>query len=194
MLVPLILLNFSFYFFFSPCFCGGFLYTNIIMKIIELQQLNHDCKKLLEICQDVCPFLHSIFNTQYLTGARFSDVYYLHKWYLKNESTLVLKPCKNNDIRIFNTDEVDYLLYKQVKDDFNVYNLTSYSTALHWFTRMYPTPNIMVKSKPIKTHVFRHLKAKTLKKQGATDIEIQKYLGEKNLYSAKTYIYSNIYQ
>lgn len=164
------------------------------MKIYTTDEIEAYVLDFLKVCRNFDPYFYSIFNTQYITGARFSDVYNLENWSIINDNTISLQPKKQNNLRIFDIDDMDDLLIQQVKSGYNGYELTSYSSALFWFKRIFPNPNLRVLNKPVKTHIFRHLKAKKLKEEGKTDKEIQQYLGEKKEISARAYIYSSIYE
>ncbi|WP_172914071.1 hypothetical protein [Capnocytophaga canis] len=163
------------------------------MNIYSTSQIDSVVLRFLQTCQKFDPILYSIFYNQYLTGCRFDDIHNLARWELKNDNTLILSPCKKNNLRVFNINEVDFLLYEQIRYSYNVYQSISFSTALLHFGRLFPNPNLMIKNKPVKTHIFRHLKARKLKASGMSDHEIKEYLGERNMMSAHSYIYSVIY-
>ena len=163
------------------------------MKIYKLEELELASEVFLERVQIYNPIQASIYQNQINLGCRFNDVMKLEKWTIVNELTVSLLPQKNNSLRVFNKSDLDVLLLHQLENNYNYYAKTSYSDAISVFYRMFPIPNIRVKNKPIKTHIFRHIKAKQLKREGKTDNEIRLYLGENMQRSANDYIYSQVY-
>ena len=163
------------------------------MKIYTLEELELASEIFLERVQIYNPIQASIYQNQINLGCRFNDVMKLEKWSIVNELTVSLLPQKNNSLRVFNKSDLDVMLRHQLENNYNLYSKTSYSDAISVFYRMFPLPNIRVKNKPIKTHIFRHIKAKRLKANGMSDNDIRLYLGENMQRSANDYIYSQVY-
>ena len=163
------------------------------MRIYTLEELELASEVFLERVQIYNPIQASIYQNQINLGCRFNDVMKLEKWSIVNELTVSLLPQKNNSLRVFNKSDLDVMLRHQLENNYNYYAKTSYSDAISVFYRMFPIPNIRVKNKPIKTHIFRHIKAKRLKANGMSDNDIRLYLGENMQRSANDYIYSQVY-
>ncbi len=164
------------------------------MKVITLEDLESASQIFIDRVSIYNSIQSSIYSNQLNLGCRFNDVYNLERWSIVNELTVKLQPCKNNSVRVFNKSELDFMLLDQLENNYNLYEKTSYSDAVSVFYRMFPIPNIRVKNKPIKSHIFRHIKAKQLKRNGMSDNDIRLYLGENHQRSANDYIYSTIYR
>lgn len=156
-------------------------------------QINEMLTVLLNRLEDHNIFLFSVFQTMYKTGGRFSDIYNHQNWTVIDANYLKLTPQKNNNIRIIPASDINFYLYDSILNGWDIGREFSYSYAKNAYNRFFPGPKLFVKSKPVTTHLFRHNKAKLLKKEGNTDSQIQQYLGEKSITSANQYIYSNIY-
>lgn len=163
------------------------------MRIYTLEELESASILFLERVQIYNPIQASIYQNQINLGCRFNDVMKLAKWKEVNDLTCTLQPQKNNSLRVFNKSDLDVILRHQLENGYDLYSTTSYSDAISVFYRMFPIPNIRIKNKPVKTHIFRHIKAKRLKANGMTDNEIRLYLGENMQRSANDYIYSTVY-
>lgn len=163
------------------------------MNIVTLEVLEKASITFLERIQIYNPIQASIYQNQIVTGARFNDVAKLANWSIVNDKTIKLQPQKKNDIRVFNIEELDVMLVDQLRSGYDMYRQTSYKNAVEVFNSMFPVRRMMVKNKSIKTHIFRHIKAKQLKRQELSDNDIRLYLGERSQRSANDYIYSTIY-
>lgn len=163
------------------------------MKIVTLEELETAVPIFLGRVLQNNIVQASIYQNQSNTGARYHDIARLSNWSVKNGNSFVLKPLKNNDIRIFSKDDIDVMLMQQIVHGYDMYSRSSYKSGVEVFNAMFPIRKMQVKGKPIKTHIFRHIKAKRLKRDGYSDNEIRLYLGERSQRSANDYIYSTIY-
>jgi site-specific recombinase XerD len=161
-------------------------------KVFTTVEINDFCLYFLETCTKAHPRYFPLFDTLYRTGMRFEDCFSLVRWQILENSMVAVSTAKGSDIRLFGQSEINpSLLAAVTSGNLDFFNF-SYSTALRYFSLAFPIPNLTIGGKRVKTHIFRHNKARTLKESGLSDIEIQKYLGEKNLSSAVSYIYSTI--
>lgn len=173
---------------------GGFFLKFNYMRVLTLEELEQATAVFMERVVIYNPIQASIYQNQINLGCRFNDVYKLEKWQIVNSLTVSLRPQKNNSLRVFNKSDLDFMLLDQLENEYNYYSKTSYSDAISVFFRMFPYPRIKVKNKFVKTHVFRHIKAKQLKRDGMSDNDIRLFLGENMQRSANDYIYSTVYQ
>ena len=158
-----------------------------------LEQLQAQRDKILDSFKNFDAIMYSIFLNMATTGARFNDVYEVKRWTLLESGMLQLEPQKRNNLRYFSRDQVDTLLLDQIVTGENYYSKVSYSNCLFWYKRFSDGLNLNVKTMAVQTHLFRHIKAKELKEDGMTDIEVQNYLGERHLISAHSYINSRVF-
>ncbi len=163
------------------------------MKKIDLLQLEQICTDILGVLQNYDQVLFSIFETMYKTGLRYNDIC---KMYAEKQGANWIFICptsKGGAIKNYQATEINNQFAISLQAGCNLTTLTSYSNAKRIFKRINPHGTLYVRSKPITTHIFRHLKAKQLKASGQSDIAIQGVLGQKKLSSTQVYIYSTIY-
>lgn len=161
-------------------------------KVFTTEEINQYCLLFLETCTKAHPRYFPLFDTLYRTGMRFEDCFTLLRWEILSEQKVAVATAKGSDIRILDGSEINPALLAAVAAGNTQFFNFSYSTALRYFSLAFPQPNLKIGGKKVKTHIFRHNKARTLKASGLSDQEIQRYLGEKNLSSANAYIYSVI--
>lgn len=163
------------------------------MKVFTLQELQIIAVTILDNFRDFDPYMYAYFNTMFLTGARFGDVYDYSRWSVVDSERISLMPQKGNNLRTFFNIDIDAYLLNSIQNNYDFSNMISYSNSLIWFKRFSPEPNLMVKNKPVLTHLFRHIKAKELSANGYTDGQIKTYFGQSKIASTQAYIYSQVY-
>ena len=159
---------------------------------LSTEEINELCLQFLETTTKAHPRYYPLFDMLFRTGMRFEDCYSLSRWAIVSPQVVTVQTAKGSDIRTFTESDINPYLWAAIHaQNFSYFNF-SYSTIRRYFSLAFPIPNLTVLSKPIKTHIFRHNKARMLKASGLSDLEIKAYLGERSLSSAKSYIYSNI--
>lgn len=164
----------------------------MLERVFTTEEINQFCLHFLETCTKAHPRYFPLFDTLYRTGMRFEDCFTLERWEIIGKQKVAVSTAKGSDIRILDGSEINPSLFAAVEGGNTLFFNFSYSTALRYFSLAFPQPNLQIGEKKVKTHIFRHNKARTLKASGLSDHQIQKYLGEKNLSSANAYIYSII--
>lgn len=159
---------------------------------------NTDIKKIIDMSlQSALSYdyiAYALFHTLYLTGCRYAELVHPENWSVIDDNNLSLQPAKKNNIRLFKASEIDDLFLTCLQNNYNIFAIKSYTYYLRTLNRLGGISDVYVKNKGISLHIFRHYKARILKEQGKTDLQIQQYLGERSLNSAKHYIYSTIYR
>ena len=162
------------------------------MYLVSLPFLNQEIGRFIANIGTFYPRLSPSFKICYSVGTRLVESVEPSRWtaFLNYYS---LQTAKGSATRIIKFDELTeesrYFLdneenYPQQRPQ-GIFEGTMHA---YWAGREY-----YIGEKRSYTHIFRHLKAKNMKAQGFRDTQIQEYLGEKKLSSAKGYIYSEIY-
>ncbi len=138
-------------------------------------------------------YLHDFFSNQFQTGIRYIELYELIRWSYIDDNQIILNTAKDSYDRTFTSNDITFPFYESIITGEFLYNTCAYTTTSRYFKRYYRWPGVYVGTKSLSTHIFRHHKAKQLKHEGLTDLEIQLYFGEKDLKNVQTYIYSQIF-
>ncbi len=163
------------------------------MKKIDLLQLEQICSDILSILQSYDQVLFSIFDTMFKTGLRYNDICRMYAEKQGANWIFICPTSKGGAVKYYQATDLNNQFAISLQNGLNLTALTSYSNAKRIFKRVNPHGPLYVRSKPVTTHIFRHLKAKQLKASGQSDIAIQNVLGQKKLSSTQVYIYSIIY-
>jgi len=138
------------------------------------------------------PRISPSFKICFVVGTRLIESIQPTRWQNLG-SEFKLTTAKGSDYRIINYTELQpesiyYLLNGE--DAYQERPQTLYENTMK---RFYQGREFYIGEKRSFTHIFRHRIAKNMKAEGYNDGQIQQYLGEKTLVSAKQYIYSEIY-
>lgn len=163
------------------------------MKILTPNQINKICRHVVETSEHYDIFLHSLFETLFLTGLRAGEVLDFSRWTVTPEGNLTVQTQKNSSPRIFKPEELSSVFADVILTNNIQLIRFNYKYIQRLFNRFSTYPQIFVGNKQVSTHLFRHNKAKRMLVEGYTDIQIQSYLGEKDLKNALNYINSDVY-
>ncbi len=163
------------------------------MQILTDKEIDKICKKVLQTSELNDIFLYSLFDSLYKTGLRVGEIIDFSRWSIIDKKYLQVQTLKGSNPRTFKNKELN-----QIYVDLTRYNTTylaqfNYKNLSRAFNRFAPYSQLLIGNKQVSTHLFRHNKAKQLKAKGYSDIEIQTYLGEKDLKNALVYINSKIF-
>ena len=129
----------------------------------------------------------------YLTGLRANEVLNFELWQVDEHQNLIVQTLKKSNPRTFSINEVSSIFADLLIYDNTRLITFNYKYLQRHFNKFVHYQKLYTGNKKISTHLFRHNKAKQLKQSGFTDIQIQTYLGEKDIKNALTYINSDIY-
>ncbi|MDR0567472.1 MAG: hypothetical protein LBG47_10650 [Prevotellaceae bacterium] len=163
------------------------------MQPVPLATLQQYCDQMLSSLRPFDAVAHALYHTMRNTGLRFEDCYNTDRWRDNGNSTFSVATAKHSNTRTIPYSLLSPLHLQRLTNNTPHVFPYSYTQYLRYYARFFPAPRLMCRHKPIKTHLFRHLKAKELKASGVNDANIQAYLGERQLSSAQQYIYSTIY-
>jgi integrase len=163
------------------------------MTPVDLHTLQQYADHILSALRTFDVTAHALFSTMRRTGLRFEDAHNITRWTDNHNGTFSVETAKHSAIRTIPYADVSDLHLQRLQSNHPYVFPYSYASYLRYFTMFSPAPFLLCKSKPIKTHLFRHIRARELKAAGHTDAEIQQYLGEQQITSAQQYIYSIIH-
>ena len=126
-------------------------------------------------------------------GLRANEPFLLNNWNFVDNTYFTLKPQKGNDTRIFLPIELSEYFRSSIINKVSNYYPFSYSQFNMYFKRFSTQPFIYCDNRNESVNILRHYKAKTMKNEGKTDIEIATYFGERDLKNMRGYIYSDLY-
>jgi len=164
------------------------------MQILTEQEINQECLNIVGRARAFDNVIFTISEMLYKTGLIFSEVMEFDRWEFNTDGTLTVKTAKFSNPRIFEVSELGENFVIALVNEEQFFRGTSPTTVRYYIKRFLNYSNLKVKNKNVSTHLFRHNKAKSLKQEGKSDVQIQAYLGEKEITSAMTYIYSTVYR
>jgi site-specific recombinase XerD len=136
---------------------------------------------------------NDFFINLYNTGLRYQELKDFSRWYVNDAQDICIDTLKGGNTRIgIQTDLTDYCI-RQFLAGKPIYERLTNSTLCYWIETFLPQRNIYHETKSIKTHLFRHYKAKLMLSQGYTIQQIAYYLGEVDQNNVKNYLYSDLY-
>ncbi len=160
---------------------------------LTFPELNSALNEFLSQIESFDFFLHDLFYNLFLTGVRYTELFELSRWQYYDDNKIVLNTAKDSYDRTFTFNDISFPLYESIITGQFLYGTCAYTTTVRYFRRFFRYPDVYLGTKRISTHIFRHHKAKQLKNDGYSDLEIQAYFGEKDMKNAQTYIYSQIF-
>ena len=163
------------------------------MKKLTDNQINNICRRIVETSEKYDIFLHSVFETLFLTGLRAGEVVDFSRWSADSYGNLIVQTQKNSNPRTFEITDISPVFADVILTGNTQLINFNYKYLQRSFRRFADYPQLFVGNKQVSTHLFRHNKAKRLFVAGYTETEIQNYLGEKDLKNALAYINSDIY-
>ncbi|NOZ36007.1 MAG: site-specific integrase [Chlorobi bacterium] len=163
------------------------------MQILSDKEINKICKQVVNTSELNDIFLHSLFDTLYKTGLRVGEVTDWSQWTIVSKKYLQVQTLKGSNPRTFKNKKLNQIYVDLIRYNTTYLAQFNYKNLSRAFNRFAPYSQLLIGNKQVSTHLFRHNKAKKLKAKGYTDIEIQTYLGEKDLKNALVYINSKIY-
>lgn len=162
------------------------------MYSVSLEFLNLTLVEFNNSIDTLYPRLAPSFKICFNVGTRLIESIQPTRWENLGAS-FRLTTAKNSYPRIINYAELEAESIYYLLNAENAYQerpQTLYETTMK---RFYKGREFYIGEKRSFTHIFRHRIAKNMKAEGKSDGQIQQYLGEKTLISAKQYIYSTIY-
>ena len=163
------------------------------MQILTPKEIHQICKQVVNTSELNDIFLHSLFDTLYKTGLRVSEVTDWSRWTIISKKYLQVQTLKGSNPRTFKNNKLNPIFVDLIRYNTTYLANFNYKNLSRAFNRFAPYSHLLIGNKQVSTHLFRHNKAKQLKSKGYSDIEIQTYLGEKDLKNALVYINSKIY-
>jgi len=163
------------------------------MQLLSNKQIDNACKQVLKSAEKNDIFLHSLFESLYKTGLRVGEIIDFSKWSIISEELLQVQTLKGSNPRIFKNSGLNQIYVDLIRYDTTHLAQFNYKNLSRAFKKFVPYSQLLIGNKQVSTHLFRHNKAKQLKEKGLSDVEIQIYLGEKDLKNALVYINSKIY-
>ena len=163
------------------------------MQILTPKEINKICKQVVNTSELNDIFLHSLFDSLYKIGLRVGEIIDFSRWTIIDKKYLQVKTLKGSNPRTFKNNKLNPIFVDLIRYNTTYLANFNYKNLSRAFNRFAPYSQLLIGNKQVSTHLFRHNKAKQLKSKGYSDIEIQTYLGEKDLKNALVYINSKIY-
>jgi len=163
------------------------------MQLLTNKEIDKICKKVLQTSERNDIFLHSLFDTLYKTGLRVGEIIDFSRWAVIDKKYIQVQTLKGSNPRTFKSSELNQIYVDLIRYNTIYLAQFNYKNLSRAFNRFAPYSHLLIGNKQVSTHLFRYNKAKQLKAKGYSDIEIQIYLGEKDLKNALVYINSKIY-
>jgi hypothetical protein len=157
---------------------------------VQLPELTDYLTHIVEQSVILFPNQHDFFVNLLNTGCRYSDLADISNYQILANSDVLIHAPKNDNYYTFTKSELTPSLYTAIEQNNTDYYSFSYYLLERWFNRFASGIKYYSRSKPLSLHLFRHHKAKMLKSQGYTDLQIKEALAERKLSSAENYIYS----
>ena len=162
------------------------------MQILSDKEIDKTCKQVLHTAELNDIFLYSLFDSLYKTGLRVGEIIDFSRWAVIDKKYLQVQTLKGSNPRSFKSSDLNQIYVDLIRHDTTYLANFNYKNLSRAFNRFAPYSQLLIGNKQVSTHLFRHNKAKKLKRKGYSDIEIQTYLGEKDLKNALVYINSKI--
>ena len=136
---------------------------------------------------------YDFFWNLYKTGLRCSELKDFSLWEIHDGGNIVINTLKGGAPRCNMELYLTPFCVSSFLAGNSCYSRLAPSTLCYWLETFLPMHFIYHDSKSIKTHLFRHSKAKELHYNGLSDSEIALFFGEKDLGNMRNYINSDLY-
>lgn len=161
-----------------------FLYPEALQSILQ---------GFLSSISSFSPVFYYYFTDLYNTGLRCEELKNFDLWSFDQSNNICVQPLKGGNLRTgLQSDLSDYCI-RNFTTGTPCYSRLSQSTLCYWLETFMVPHHIYHESKSLKTHLFRHNKAKQMSSLGFSLADIQTYFGEVNPINMKSYINSDLY-
>lgn len=162
------------------------------MKILSFEEINNVCDTIVTNSEKHDLFLHVVFDILNKTGLRCNEVLEFDRWTILSSNLFQVATEKKSNPRIFQTSELNPIFSDLLFNNATYLVNHNYKSVARKFKLFCPYRKLAAGNKQISTHLFRHKKIKELKQEGKTEVEIQAYMGEKDVKNIFNYINSSI--
>ena len=163
------------------------------MEILSLAQTFNHCQNIVDTSTSYDPVLGAFFNTSFMTGCRWIELYEFDRWTNLGGGIRQLQPAKGNAPRLIPEEWLAEGFIHTLDGPANYWEVCRYSTIRRYVARFGLYKNLMCGDKEISDHVFRHYFIKDLADQGMTAEEIGDLIGELEVLNVQGYINSDLY-
>ena len=132
-------------------------------------------------------YLFEVATILYHSGCRVSEVLNLHTADVLQDNSLVIRGLKGSNDRIIKVPGIDKFLNRMRLKDMFLFEGYNRYFIYREFKKVGLSKNFGNHQNNSVTHLFRHQKIRTLRKQGLSNDLISKYIGHKNEKNTENY-------
>ncbi len=160
--------------------------------VLSDQALNDNCISVLNSFSSLYPETYASLYMLYAYGFRWVEVYELSRWFDESRRDYTVVTAKKGNIRKIDKMYVNSYFKTLIASTDDVVYQFRYMSMRRYFKQFSNYSNLAVGNKPLALHSFRHNRARIMKSQGYSDLEIKVYFGEIEQTNMDKYIYSII--
>lgn len=161
--------------------------------LVTLEMMNEKLPSAINKINEFSTLMGVYFQILFDTGCRAAEPLDISKWEDLGGGVFKLETLKTQEERIILAAELPEIFRSAISNQIELFENHSYEYLLRNYKKYSELARAKIGSDNIQLHIFRHRKARQLKEDGKTELEIQNYFAWRKIGMVLQYTQTPIY-